>query len=488
MPRSKKSKSHIVLHIPHSSRHIPEDVKADFVIDGDDLEAELNRVTDHATDELFELEGATRVVYPHSRLVADPERFLDDEQEPMAKHGLGAVYLQRMGGGALRRPISEERRAELIESYLAPFHQEFESAVQAALDEHGRCLIVDCHSFPAEPLSYEPLPKSSSDYRPEICIGTDPFHTLEPLAEAIEQLAWDKMGYDEDGWEPLDVGAFEEGEDSEPSPPVESPEERRMAAFALGFYDDGVDDGLGHPVRVNWPFAGTIVPLRHYGKNRLVQSVMIEVRRDLYWDDAKGQPSERWAETKKRLGALLEKLASVDPFERWGGDYGQSMCPFCGDLSEGIMDYMELSPCNHKVAWSGDGCSVLERKDGKLIEHNFSDGAPNPPKDFIYWLLGEYDEELPEDPSARIEELKHAFKADEVAQRIIRINLEKENDFPLASFEGLVNGDEILTYGMTSCAGRVYWSNKPEEVSAHLAKWREIFRWGAARGFEYSED
>jgi N-formylglutamate deformylase len=473
MPRSKKSKSHIVLHIPHSSRHIPEDVKADFVIDGDDLEAELNRVTDHATDELFELEGATRVVYPHSRLVADPERFLDDEQEPMAKHGLGAVYLQRMGGGALRRPISGERRAELIESYLAPFHQEFESAVQAALDEHGRCLIVDCHSFPAEPLSYEPLPKSSSDYRPEICIGTDPFHTLEPLAEAIEQLAWDKMGYDEDGWEPLDVGAFEEGEDSEPSPPV----------------DPWLEDESGsQPVRVNWPFAGTIVPLRHYGKNRLVQSVMIEVRRDLYWDDAKGQPSERWAETKKRLGALLEKLASVDPFERWGGNYGQSMCPFCGDLSEGIMDYMELSPCNHKVAWSGDGCSVLERKDGKLIEHNFSDGTVNPAKDFILWLLGEYDEELPEDPSARIEELKHAFKADEVAQRIIRINLEKENDFWLASFEGLVNGDTILTGGMTSCAGRVYWSNKPEEVSAHLAKWRELFRWGAARGFEYSED
>jgi len=134
------------------------------------------------------------------------------------------------------------------------------------------------------------------------------------------------------------------------------------------------------------------------------------------------------------------------------------------------------------------GSTVLERKDGKLIERYFGGGGDDPPEDFIYWLLGEYDEELPEDPSARIEELKHAFKADEVAQRIIRLNLEKENAFPLASFEGLVNGDEILTYGMASGAGRVYWSNKPEEVSAHLAKWRELFRWGAARGFEYSED
>lgn len=38
----------------------------------------------------------------------------------------------------------------------------------------------------------------------------------------------------------------------------------------------------GFSVAVNRPFAGTIVPLRYYGKEPRVRSVMIEVNRGLY--------------------------------------------------------------------------------------------------------------------------------------------------------------------------------------------------------------
>jgi N-formylglutamate amidohydrolase len=50
----------------------------------------LDRITDHFTDDLFALPNhlATPVRFPVSRLVVDPERFENDELEPMS----GAVW------------------------------------------------------------------------------------------------------------------------------------------------------------------------------------------------------------------------------------------------------------------------------------------------------------------------------------------------------------------------------------------------------------
>ena len=39
-------------------------------------------------------------------------------------------------------------------------------------------------------------------------------------------------------------------------------------------------------VALNTPFAGTIVPLKHYGKEPRVNSVMLEIRRDQYMDES----------------------------------------------------------------------------------------------------------------------------------------------------------------------------------------------------------
>ena len=79
----------IVLHIPHASVVIPEEVRQSFLLTDAELEHELFRLTDHFTDELFAVSPnvARTVVYPVSRMVCDPERFVQDENEPASQFG-----------------------------------------------------------------------------------------------------------------------------------------------------------------------------------------------------------------------------------------------------------------------------------------------------------------------------------------------------------------------------------------------------------------
>ena len=51
--------SPIVLHLPHAATFIPEDLRQDFLLSDQELQEELNRITDHATDVIF-LAGLSR--------------------------------------------------------------------------------------------------------------------------------------------------------------------------------------------------------------------------------------------------------------------------------------------------------------------------------------------------------------------------------------------------------------------------------------------
>ena len=86
--------SPIVLHLPHASTFIPEYLRDDFMLADEELREELNRITDHATDQIFQqaFPVAQAIVFPVSRLVVDPERFSEDSQESMSQVGMGANY------------------------------------------------------------------------------------------------------------------------------------------------------------------------------------------------------------------------------------------------------------------------------------------------------------------------------------------------------------------------------------------------------------
>ncbi len=233
----------VIAHVPHASTVIPQDVRAGLLLSDAELADELSRLTDHFTDELFaglaEL-GVTRFVNDLSRFVFDPERFLNDAAEPMAAQGQGVVYWQGTLGQPIRE-VSAELRSRRIEELYRPYHAALDGLVAEMLGASGECLVIDCHSFPTVPM---PSELDQTPDRPDICLGTDPRHTPAALAWALE-----------------------------------------TAFVAEGFV-----------VGRNVPYAGTFVPSGYYGTDTRVHSVMIEVRRGLYMDEASGARQPAFAE------------------------------------------------------------------------------------------------------------------------------------------------------------------------------------------------
>lgn len=238
-------------HVPHASTFIPDDVRQHFVVDDETVRQEVIRLTDWHVDELFSWLadlGGTLYVNELSRLVFDPERLTDDAQELAAKFGQGVVYTHTSDGRLLVE-ISAEERARRIRDLCQPYHEGLTRLVRDRLEQFGECLILDCHSCLTKPMLTE---TGDSGTRPDMCIGSDDFHT--------------------------------------PAPVREKPRE--------GF------ETQGFSVEVNSPFEGSLVPTKFWGNDQRVHSVMIEVRRDLYCDEATGERLEgEFERVRERLEA-----------------------------------------------------------------------------------------------------------------------------------------------------------------------------------------
>ena len=101
---------------------------------------------------------------------------------------MGVVYTHTANGEALRA-ISGIDRLALINTYYHTHHTALTRMADECLEQHGRCLIIDCHSFPAQPLPYE-----SDTNRPDICIGTDSYHTSAELKDCLLKV-FEALGY-----------------------------------------------------------------------------------------------------------------------------------------------------------------------------------------------------------------------------------------------------------------------------------------------------
>ncbi|MFF2573952.1 N-formylglutamate amidohydrolase [Streptomyces sp. NPDC058084] len=250
--------SPVLLHVPHSSRRLPAEVRAGIVLGDAELERELDHITDGHTDLVADVAAASAATPPWrfvnrvSRLVVDPERF-PDEREEMLAVGMGAVYTRTTHRAELR-PAGFDP-APLVERYFAPYAEAMTRAVDERLAATGRAVIVDVHSYPTAALPYELHGDGS---RPPVCLGTDSFHTPPALLAAARR------------------------------------------AFA-GFGGVGTDS----------PFAGTYVPLAHYGRDARVSALMVELRRDLYMTEPGGPAGPGARALGVALAALVDAVTDA---------------------------------------------------------------------------------------------------------------------------------------------------------------------------------
>ncbi|HIG69301.1 MAG TPA: DUF3293 domain-containing protein [Myxococcales bacterium] len=253
----------LLVHIPHSAISVPNPWRSQIILDDPALEREVLAMTDRYTDELFGpaalAHGGTVFINNLSRLIFDPERFEDDNREVMSTKGMGAVYTSTSELTPLRgAEFSHSHRDDILLKLFRPYATAFEDEVSRQLESFGRCLIVDAHSFPDQPLPYE----NSDLDRPDLCIGYDPYHASESLIAAVEQVAC----------------------------------------------------AAGWTVGRNTPFAGSYVPLNYYNKNPQVVSVMIEINRKRYMDEKTGDRSSGFLETYDLARELVETAVLFEAF------------------------------------------------------------------------------------------------------------------------------------------------------------------------------
>jgi len=250
-----KMQQPLIIHIPHSSARIP--YRDGYVADNRVIENEIKKLTDWFTNELFTIPEMqnTEVIADFSRVFCDVERFENDADEPMAAFGMGVLYETTDSGSPLRI-VTPQLRESVLAQFYTPHHKRLTDIVEAHLKEYGEAIILDAHSFSDIPFIRD---IDQSLNRPDFCIGTDPFHTpAEWILRAKEYLS-----------------------------------------------------GQGYSVKINSPYAGTIVPLKHYGNDARVKSIMLEVNRKLYMDEDNCEKLAVFEEINATISGFLRLIKNT---------------------------------------------------------------------------------------------------------------------------------------------------------------------------------
>ncbi len=245
--------SPVIIHAPHGGTSIPAESRGEFVVSDAELDAEILALTDHAVDTVaraaLRQAGGSAVINRLSRFVVDVERFPGPQEEKNAV-GMGVLYTH-----GSQRQLVRSIPDEAVADYLR-FFDEYSAVltrlVDQAIDQHGRAIIIDLHSYHRAVLPHE---LHTSEPRPELCVGYEEFHIDAELRDAVASCFLD----------------LEQGD--------------------------------------NQTFHGSYVPLEHYQRDDRVRSVMLEIRRDTYMDEATGRRNQRRVrELSAALAQLVETL------------------------------------------------------------------------------------------------------------------------------------------------------------------------------------
>ena len=174
--------------------------------------------------------------------------------------GLGVVpRIVAEGTAIYDGKISMDDVRNRIETCHKPYHARLETLIQRASGEFGTANLFDCHSMPTDALRAAPRVKGSL---PDIVLG-DRFGAAADREVAI-----------------LTHEAFQ----------------------AEGF-----------TVARNAPFAGGYITQRYGRPSRHVSAIQIEIDRGIYLDQRRIEPLPEFAEVRRRISRVVEKLAAILP-------------------------------------------------------------------------------------------------------------------------------------------------------------------------------
>ncbi|MCD9198323.1 N-formylglutamate amidohydrolase [Aeromicrobium wangtongii] len=262
------AESHVIIHVPHSSRVIPREVRSHIFLDDAALGRELDAVTDAFTDVIAEHAAARASVRPwlfindFSRLVVDPVGAGVVHTRTSDDFLLREVSDDEISGGRRRttppaRPVRvgwHDVIGGLVVRHLAPYAAAFTELVTQRVEATGEATIIDLHSYPLHPPSYG---RHGDGPRAEVRFGTDDFYTPHWLVANAQK--------------------------------------------AFGHFEVDLHS-----------FAGCYVPLKQYRSEDRVSALMIELRRDLYMDETFGLVAPALEPIIFALAGLLDTVEPDD--------------------------------------------------------------------------------------------------------------------------------------------------------------------------------
>lgn len=192
----------LVIHVPHASTAIPEDVWSEFTVSRQNVEAEAVASADLYTGEMARQAWPQAEIFEAevSLIVVDVERYDDDSRVEMAEDGRGVFYTCDHLLRPIRKTLSGTRREELLARHYRPHWKRLQT--QAA-----NAILVDLHTYPVDPW---PIERHAHGRRPEIDIGFSegltPLSWIDALTEHFQQYGYE-VGHNTPYVGVIDAGA-----------------------------------------------------------------------------------------------------------------------------------------------------------------------------------------------------------------------------------------------------------------------------------------
>ncbi|WP_190972533.1 N-formylglutamate amidohydrolase [Bifidobacterium myosotis] len=177
----------VIIHTPHAGLLIPDMpgcrlaspamFERTAAIVRDRHAAPLGRFLRSAT-------GGTLMIAHATRLWCDVERYPDD-REIMNRVGMGAIPVADIDGDDLYEtgysPDANERGRRFRLMY-APWHRMLDHLADGMIADTGRATLLDAHTYPKDPLPFEP---HKGEPRPEVTVGHNGDIPSRRLAERV---------------------------------------------------------------------------------------------------------------------------------------------------------------------------------------------------------------------------------------------------------------------------------------------------------------